>query len=109
MDNEQTKSGIVLNRMYVGDYLSSNLGHEVINLYQADNGRHYIYLNATGDFVEEHQGKIKDMLFVKYHGFREVEVIGMACGLRDVYQANQKNTKDYKKINTLKSATMRII
>ncbi len=31
--------GIVLNRMYVGDYLSSNLGHEVINLYQADNER----------------------------------------------------------------------
>ena len=36
---ETTKppTGIVLNRMFVGDYLSSNLGHEVINLYQADN------------------------------------------------------------------------
>ena len=31
--------GIVLNRMYVGDYLSSNLGHEVINLYRVDNER----------------------------------------------------------------------
>ena len=42
--------GIVLNRMYVGGYLELNIGHEVINLYQADNGRNYIYLNSTGDF-----------------------------------------------------------
>ena len=55
MENEQEKPGIVLNRMYVGDYLSSNLGHEVINLYQADNERHYIYLNATGDLEKKHQ------------------------------------------------------
>ena len=34
--------GIVINRMYVGDYLSSNLGHEVINMYTADNGKHYL-------------------------------------------------------------------
>ena len=31
---------IVLNRMYTGSYLSSNLGHEVINMFQADNGKH---------------------------------------------------------------------
>lgn len=99
MDNEQKKSGIVLNRMYVGDYLSSNLGHEVINLYQADNGGHYIYLNATGNFEEEHKDMVNFMLFVKYHGIAEVEVIGMACGLKDVYQASQKNTKKYGGIN----------
>ena len=52
------KAAIVLNRMYVGDYLASNLGHEIINLYQADNGGNYIYLNSTGDFVKAHQGKV---------------------------------------------------
>ena len=78
------KEGIVLNRMYVGDYLTSNLGHEVINLYQADNGSNYIYLNATGDFVKAHQDSIEYMLFVKYFYKVEVEVIGMAMGLTDV-------------------------
>ena len=53
--------------MYVGDYLDSNLGHEVINLFKADNGNHYIYLNATGNFAKEHSGKIGYMLFVKYY------------------------------------------
>ena len=88
-------SAIVLNRMYVGDYLASNLGHEVINLYQADNGGNYIYLNSTGDFVKAHQNKVGYMLFVKYHGISEVEVIGMAKGLHDVYQADQKFTDKY--------------
>lgn len=82
------KTGIVLNRMYVGDYIVSNLGHEVINLYQADNGEHYIYLNSTGDFVKVHQGRIGYMLFVKYYGKGEVEVIGKAEGLEDVYASN---------------------
>lgn len=82
------KTGIVLNRMYVGDYIVSNLGHEVINLYQADNGEHYIYLNSTGDFVKTHQGRIGYMLFVKYYGKGEVEVIGKAEGLEDVYASN---------------------
>ncbi|MBQ5777031.1 MAG: hypothetical protein IIW06_08615 [Bacteroidaceae bacterium] len=45
-EENTSKVGIVINRMYVGDYLSENLGHEVINFFKADNGRHYIYLNA---------------------------------------------------------------
>ena len=90
------KTGIVLNRMYVGDYLTSNLGHEVINLYQADNGGNYIYLNSTGDFVKAHQDNIGYMLFVKYYGKGEVEVIGKAEGLKDVYKADQKPSNAYE-------------
>lgn len=41
------KTGVVLNRMYVGDYLISNLGHEAINLYKTDNRGNYLYLNST--------------------------------------------------------------
>lgn len=91
--------GIVLNRMYVGDYLASNLGHEIINLYQADNGGNYIYLNSTGDFVKAHQGQVSHMLFVKYYGIGEVEVIGMAEGLHDVYDASRKFVNKYEGIN----------
>ena len=43
---------IVLNRMYTGSYLSSNLGHEVINMFQADNGKHYKYEKIV-DFIHQ--------------------------------------------------------
>ena len=83
------KEVIVINRMYVGDYLNSNLGHEVINMFTADNGKHYLYLNAYGSFASQWQGKIGNMLLTKYHSKNCVEVIGKAVGLTDVY--------DYKK------------
>lgn len=87
-EKNTSKVGIVINRMYVGDYLSENLGHEVINFFKADNGRHYIYLNATGNFAKEHENKIGYMLFVKYYDKGLVEVIGMAKGLEEVPGAN---------------------
>ena len=49
------KDVIVINRMYVGDYLNSNLGHEVINMFTADDGKHYLYLNAYGSFASQWQ------------------------------------------------------
>ncbi|MBR4775491.1 MAG: PD-(D/E)XK nuclease family protein [Bacteroidales bacterium] len=96
--------GIVLNRMYVGDYLASNLGHEVINLYQADNGGYYLYLNATGDFIKTHSGRVKYMLFVKYFAQGEVEVIGMAEGLRDIYNPELKTADIYEENRVLSEA-----
>lgn len=60
--------GKVLNRMYVGDYLLSRIGHEVINLYQPDNGGNYIYLNSTGDFVKAGQGWIHAVCVVLRQG-----------------------------------------
>lgn len=96
MGTQSEKQGIVLNRMYAGSYLSSNLGHEVINLFKADNGNHYIYLNSTGNFAKEHSNKIGKMLFVKYHSKGVVEVIGMAMGLEDVPGANMSLSRDVK-------------
>lgn len=49
-DQNNTKDVIVLNRMYAGSYLATHLGHEVINMFQADNGKHYLYLNSKGNF-----------------------------------------------------------
>ena len=77
------KPGIIINRMYAGDYLASNLGHEIINLFRADNGNHYLYLNASGNFSKEHEG-IDTMLLVKAHSSDIFEVIGMAKGLHVV-------------------------
>lgn len=82
------KKGIVLNRMYTGSYLSTNLGHEVINMFQDDQGNHYLYLNDKGNYAKMHEGKISDMLLVRYAGLNEgrsvVQVLGWAKGLEAV-------------------------
>lgn len=77
--NNMKNLDIVINRMYAGDYLSNNLGHEVINMFAADNGNHYLYLNAKGNFDKKR--KIGYMLLVKYVGNHKVEVLAMAKNL----------------------------
>ena len=103
MSNTEQKpnegEAIVLNRMYVGDYLSTNLGHEVINMFQADNGSHYLYLNAYGNFSDTHSGQIGYMLLVKYHTEGVLEVVGKAEGLTDVAGVNVTLSQDYKSVN----------
>ena len=94
------KNGIVLNRMYVGDYLSTNIGHEVINMFKSDKNGHYIYLNSRGNLAKEHHDKISDMLLIKYHTKDVVEVIGKAEGLVEVKdvacsQSRNLNEPDY--------------
>ena len=87
------RTGIVLNRMYTGSYLSSNLGHEVINMFQADNGKHYLYLNARGNFDKKTGEKISDMLLVRYVGENRLEILAWASELTPAPGAD----KSYKK------------
>lgn len=93
------KNGIVLNRMYVGEYIFKNLGHEIINMYAADNGKHYLYLNATGNYEKKHKGRIDTMLLTKSHKQNVVEVIGLATGLKDAPGADQSLGRNYKGLN----------
>lgn len=82
---------IVINRMYNGDYLYQNLGHEIINMYKSDNGRNYLYLQYDGTFADIHCGKVEAMLLVRtVSGEHMVEVIGKAEGLTEVYRPGQK-------------------
>ncbi len=104
-NHEENKKGIVLNRMYTGSYLSTNLGHEVINMFQADNGKHYLYLNARGNFAKEHTNQISDMLLVRYAGDNRVEVLAWANGLHEIDGANEtyrEFEKDYSIFNKQK-------
>lgn len=102
-NNEEQKpnesKAIVLNRMYAGDYLSTNLGHEVINMFQADNGNHYLYLNARGNFTA--RGKdVGTMLLVRGIGDHRVEIVGMAKNLKHIESACCTLPRDIGKINT---------
>ena len=97
--------GIVLNRMYVGTYLFSNLGHEVINFYTADNGKHYVYLNSTGDFAKVHKSKMGYMIFTKYVSSGCLQILGIATGLKDVFdpdtqKGNIKENKEQEDANS---------
>lgn len=85
MENKE-KKGIVLNRMYTGSYLSNYLGHEVINMFQADNGKHYLYLLSNGNFNS--RGKnMGTMLLVRGIGNNKVEIVGKAENLIPVESA----------------------
>ena len=92
------KKGIVLNRMYTGSYLSSNLGHEVINMFQADDDKHYLYLNAKGNFSPRGQN-MGTMLLVRGIGDKQVEVVGMAMNLTPVESACCQLPRDLGRIN----------
>ena len=89
---------IVLNRMYNGDYLNDNLGHEIINLYKSDNGCHYIYLQQAGTFSVGHAGRVQSVILVRtVPGKRMLEVLGKAEGITDVYKVGQsgKEQREY--------------
>lgn len=47
---------IIINKMYAGKYLETgeNIGHEIINLFQSDDGKYYIYLNSQGTIATKY-------------------------------------------------------
>ncbi len=105
------KPGIVLNRMYVGTYLNTNLGHEVINMYTTDDDKHYLYLNATGDFDKKHSKKVGYMLLTKYVEPNCIEVLGMATGLNDIFNptTDKGNKSLVEKNDTIQDSQKEIV
>ena len=71
--------------MFRGNYLREKLGHEIINLFMADNKKHYIYVNPWGHVNEKDHGKIETILLVRYVGNRKVKIIAKAWNLSDSY------------------------
>ena len=78
---------ILLNIMYNGDYLQSenqNIGHEIINLFQDDNGNNYIYVLPYGNMAEKHNDKIETILLVKRHNACLLEILAKAENLEQI-------------------------
>ena len=93
----ESKDCIVLNRMYAGAYLSTNLGHEVINMFQADNGKHYLYLNAKGNFDKQGEN-VGYMLLVMYAGENCLEILALAKDLKPLSSAQCSLSRNYNKL-----------
>ena len=81
------KNTILINRMYVGEYLDTYIGHEFINTYRSDNGNHYIYVNAYGLINKAHRKSIDTVLLVRGINANVFEVLGYASGL-ELYLSN---------------------
>lgn len=100
MKDAKERSTIVLNRMFAGEYLSNHIGHEVVNIFQADNEKNYVYIQPAGTYSAEHFGKIGYVLHVRgIEGKRALEVLGLATDLHDIYDPSEKRpwecTKNY--------------
>lgn len=77
---------IILSRMYVGKYLEeeNHIGHEIINLFAADNGKNYIYVNHDGKINPIYNDRVQAVLLVRYVEKGVMEVIAKATGLKQV-------------------------
>ena len=72
------KNVILLNNLFNGEYVKEKVGGEIINLYQADNGGYYVYVNPYGNIEKKWYNKIKYVLFVRSVRNGYVKVIGKA-------------------------------
>jgi hypothetical protein len=72
------KDTILLNNLFNGEYIKEKVGGEIINIYQSDNGKYYIYVNPYGNVNKKWDNRIKHILFIRTVGNGVVKVIGKA-------------------------------
>ncbi|WP_423363030.1 PD-(D/E)XK nuclease family protein [Mycoplasma sp. P36-A1] len=83
---------IIINKMYVGTYLSEgeNIGHEIINLYKADDGKNYVYLNSQGSIDLSHKEYEITVLLVRKFAQKTYKVLAKAEGITILDFADSK-------------------
>ena len=66
--------------LFRGGYLteSNMLGHEIINLFQDDDGHHYIYVVPWGLVGRDHVDKVGTIILARHIGNNQVEIIAKA-------------------------------
>ncbi|MBQ3430851.1 PD-(D/E)XK nuclease family protein [Candidatus Saccharibacteria bacterium] len=84
----------VICRMYAGGYISNtNIGHEVINLFSADNGHNYIYVTDDGLVNPKYNKKVKGVILTRISdSIHKLEVLGIAK-LDETSQISFKSNK----------------
>ena len=94
---EEKGGEILLNLMFRGKYLQdeSNIGHEIINMFPADDRKFYIYVNPYGTFHPSHAGKIETILLGRRAGKGCIEIIAKAEDLEQIVDVS-KSKEDSK-------------
>ena len=91
---------IIINKMYNGNYLleGGNIGHEIINLYKADDGKNYIYLNSQGTIELSHGDNILTVLMVRKTVTNTYKILAKAEGVRilDFADSRQPRQERYQ-------------
>ena len=88
---------IVISWLFSGTkYIKNNLGHEVINLFKADDGNQYIYLMNDGKYgknrIKKNELTFDRILFVKHISGNSVEVVALAKNLEIIYNPSDSNS-----------------
>ena len=91
---EIMKDEILIIRMFRGEYLSDNIGHEIINLFKADDGNNYIYVNPAGDCDKKHIGRIGTVLLVRNYANRTFEVLAKATDLEPFFDRSVRTHQE---------------
>ena len=96
MDKDMEEREILLNLMYAGEYLENkdNIGHEIINLFQCDNGNNYVYVLPWGMMGKQHNDKIDAILLARRHTSSKIEILAKAVGLKQVAYVKTTGKKD---------------
>lgn len=92
----QKNREILINKMYVGSFLSegNNIGHEIINLYQADDGKNYIYWNPKGTIDLSHKDYEITVLMVRRFAANTYKILAKAEGINILDVANSKLSRE---------------
>lgn len=75
--NSSLKSFVIC-RMYAGEYISTKMGGEIINLLHDDNDNNYIYVNPYGYIAKKYDDTVKGVILVRLLQKGVFEVLGIA-------------------------------
>ncbi len=87
----------IINRMYAGAFLENNIGHEVINLFSADDDSHYVYICDDGTINDKYNDRVKAVVLTRMtETIHKQEILGIAIGLTQIsrkekYASRTKN------------------
>lgn len=90
---------ILINNMYNENQKSyanegKNIVHEIINLFKAENGKHYIYILSDGTIGYEHNDKISNIFLTRSVGNKTAEIVALVKNPRQLAQKAPKISKE---------------
>lgn len=93
---------VIVVRMYAGDYLNENIGHEIINTFKTDNGDHFLYINPWGTVNSLYKNS-KHVLLVRGISADIWEVMGYGTNLELLLSQEALNNKRHHEIELIDS------